>query len=356
MNQKKVLVAMSGGVDSAVCAYLIKDQGFVTEGMTLVLWSDTCRISNDENPIPDINCADARCTADQLNIPHHTLALGDSFRRHVIDPFVDDYCNGLTPNPCVRCNQYIKLGQMLHCALERGFDYLATGHYARIEKDSDGKYHLLRAIDQAKDQSYFLWAIPRESLSHILFPLGDYTKENARAIAEAQKLSCAKRSDSQDICFIPNGDYVSFIESYSERSFPCGEFISKDQTPLGRHDGIIRYTVGQRKGLGIAMGYPIFVGEKNALTNTVTLCRDEELYSDELTAKNVNLLETVDPTIPLRVDAKIRYRHTPAPATVIFLPDGRISVRFDQPQRAIAPGQSVVLYKDDTVVGGGIIE
>ena len=356
MDHQKILVAMSGGVDSAVCACLLKEAGYAVEGITMRLWSDTETVTDDPAPLPDQNCIDAGTVAGQLGIPHHTVALGDSFRRAVVDRFIADYTGGMTPNPCVECNRHIKFGKLMELRTAEGFDGLATGHYAKIESDAAGEFLLKKATDTAKDQSYFLWSIPKAYLRHILFPLGSYTKAQIREIAASRGLACAHRSDSQDICFIPGGDYVSFIGTHTDRTFPEGDFIAPDGRVLGKHSGIIRYTVGQRKGLGIALGHPIFVGSKNVAANTVTLCTDAELYAKELTASSLNLLVNDDLNAPRRLEAKIRYRHTPAVATVERIGEERISVRFDLPQRAIAPGQSVVLYDGDTVVGGGVIE
>ncbi len=356
MKKKKAYVAMSGGVDSAVAAYLTLAEGFDTEGVTMRLWSEHETVGDDLSPTPDENCLDAAKVAELLGIPHRSVAFGQSFHDAVLARFIDDYAKGRTPNPCVECNRCLKFGKLFELIDALGGGLLVTGHYARIEQDARGAYQLKKAADAAKDQSYFLWGIQRERLSQIRFPLGGYTKPEIRAIAAEQGLPSASRSDSQDICFVPDGDYVRFIEKNSELSFPKGHFISPDGKILGEHQGLIRYTVGQRKGLGIALGAPAFVSYKDPANNTVTLCTDAELYRSELTASHTNFLVDEDGLFPLRAEAKIRYRHAPAPVTVSRLEDGRIRVVFDTPQRAIAPGQSVVLYDGDTVLGGGIIE
>ena len=240
MKQERVLVAMSGGVDSAVCAFLIKQSGFETAGITMKLWSDTESVTDEKNPAPDLNCLEAQKVAKQLEIPHYTVALGDTFRHTVVNRFILDYANGLTPNPCVDCNRCIKFGKLMEVAEEMGFPYLATGHYAKIEKNASGDYLLKKAEDSAKDQSYFLWSIKKENLPKILFPLGTYTKPQIRVIAAENGFSNAHRSDSQDICFVPDGDYISFIGKHSNLTFPQGNFIAPDGQLLGRHNGIIR--------------------------------------------------------------------------------------------------------------------
>lgn len=357
MKQQNILVAMSGGVDSAVAAWLLQKDGYDVVGITMRLWSESERLLDDlSDTSSDRNVEDAKKIADLVGIPHVTVSLGESFYRDVVSSFISDYIAGKTPNPCVVCNKTIKFGKLLDIARERGFDKLATGHYARIEKDATGRYLLKKPLDENKDQSYFLWSLSQDTLSSVLFPLGEYTKPEIREIAAQNGFVNAHRADSQDICFIPNGDYVSFIESQSERSFPKGLFLDTKGNPLGEHQGLIRYTVGQRKGLGIALGQPMFVKEKDALANTVTLSTNEELFSSTLTASSVNLIACDALASPVRLQAKIRYRHPPAMATVEQINADRLSVRFDTPQRAIAKGQSLVLYDGNTVVGGGIIE
>ena len=347
---------MSGGVDSAVAALLIKEAGFDTVGMTMKLWSDSERVTDVYSGISTPDIEDAKKIADALGIPHHVLSLGDTFRECVIDNFIKEYKNGATPNPCVECNKRIKFGKMLDVAFDMGFDYIATGHYAQIEKTSSGRYVIKKAVDTSKDQSYVLWSLDQDTLAHTLLPLGQYKKSEIREMAAAHGFSNAHKSDSQDICFIPDGDYVGFIRNTTGETSPCGNFVDTNGNILGTHQGVINYTIGQRKGLGIALGKPMFVKEKDVAQNTVTLCDNDELFSTRLYASSANFIAVESIDSPMKVTAKIRYKHDAAPATVEQTDDGRFVLEFDTPQRAIAKGQSVVLYSDDVVIGGGIIE
>ena len=354
--KEKILVAMSGGVDSAAAAFLIKEQGFDVTGVTMKLYSESERITDQNSELTNADVEDARRLAEALSIPHTVVSFGDSFRCSVIDKFICDYKNGATPNPCVECNKAIKFGKLLDYSRSNGFYKLATGHYATVEKDVNGRYIIKKAKDKNKDQSYVLWSLSQDVLSSVLLPLGSYSKAEIREMVSDFCPEKANKSDSQDICFIPDGDYARFIENNSDIVFDPGNFIDTDGKILGKHNGIIRYTVGQRKGLGIALGKPMFVKEKDIANNTVTLCDNNELFSDTLTANRLNLVACDDLFSPTRLEAKIRYKHEQAPATVTQISEDRIEVRFNEPQRAIAKGQSVVLYDGDTLVGGGIIE
>ena len=348
-TKEKALIAMSGGVDSAVAALLLRES-FDLTGITMNL------LNTENSQDPDQNSKDAKKIASALDFPHVDVDLSKDFRREVIESFIADYHQGRTPNPCVTCNKKLKFGKLFHIADSMNIPYLATGHYANISKQSNGSYELRKATDTAKDQTYFLWAIKKERLPFILFPLGGYTKPQIREMAQNNGLPNASRSDSQDICFIPDGDYISFIKNNSSIQFEKGNFVDLKGNVLGIHQGLENYTIGQRKGLGIALGKPMFVGAKNSSLNTVTLCSDEQLYGSTLSAKSLNLL--VDETFesPVKLQAKIRYRHAPATATVYKVDEDTLRVDFDVPQRAITQGQSLVLYDGDTVIGGGIIE
>ncbi len=352
----KVLVAMSGGVDSAVSAYLIK-QHHDAIGVTMKLHDETDSLIYGENSCcSSQDIADAKSVCELVGIPHEVHDFGAAFKDYVITDFINCYKCGSTPNPCVVCNRKIKFEQLLKIALERGYDAIATGHYARIEKAENGRYLLKKAIDLSKDQSYVLYSLTQDQLAHTIFPLGETTKNDARELAEEIGFINARKHDSQDICFIPDGDYVSFIEKTTGEAFEKGNFIDLDGNVLGTHNGIIKYTIGQRKGLGIALGEPMYVVAKNLDNNTITLARNSDLFATTLTANRINLISCDSIPYPMRVKAKIRYNQKEQPAIVEQIGDDRIKVVFDEPQRAITRGQSVVLYDGDIVVGGGIIE
>lgn len=353
----KALIAMSGGVDSSVAAYLMQKQGYDCIGATMKLYHNT-DIGLSEN------CAccsaddreDARAVAASMNIPHYVFNFSDLFREKVMDKFVHCYECGITPNPCIDCNRHLKFEFLHRRAAELGCDYVATGHYAQIIKDSEtDRYLLMKSADIGKDQSYVLYTLTQEQLSRTCFPLGGMTKTEVRTLADAQGFINAKKHESQDICFVPDGNYTAFIENYTGKTYPAGDFIDTDGNVLGRHKGIIRYTIGQRRGLGLSLKEPMYVMSVNPADNTVTLGRDSALFSRKLIAHDVNLISVADITEPIRVKAKVRYRHTEQWATVTRTDTDSISVVFDEPQRAITRGQAVVLYDGDIVVGGGTI-
>ncbi len=357
MVKQKILIAMSGGVDSSVCASLLKQSGLDCMGATMRLFSE-----KDIAPDPQKACArpqeadDARRIAAQLKIPFEVIDLSAEFRRNVIDYFIRTYIEGGTPNPCVECNRTMKFGLLYEVGMKLGCDLLATGHYARISSDANGRLILKKAVDASKDQSYVLWSLTQEQLARTRFPLGELTKNEVRAIADANGFCNANRPDSQDICFIPDGNYAAFIEKTTQKSFPKGNFINLDGKVLGQHQGLIRYTVGQRKGLGIALGKPAYVCKKNIADNTVTLGSNEDLFRRDLTAHGINLIAASRLDTPIRVEVKVRYSARPAKAIAEQISDNALRLHFDEPQRAICAGQSVVLYDGDTVIGGGVID
>ena len=350
----KCLVAMSGGVDSSVAAHLMKEKGYDCIGATMKLLGAQIPIDEEHACCSLEDIEDAKKVCDALSIEHFVYDFSPDFCEKVVGKFVSAYENGATPNPCIECNRHLKFERLFKEAEALGCDFIVTGHYARIEKEND-RYLLKKALDPSKDQSYVLYSLTKEQLARTLFPLGNMTKEEARAIAEKHNLVNAHKKDSQDICFVKDEDYTDFIRRYTGKDYPEGDFIDKDGNVLGTHKGIISYTVGQRKGLGLALPAPLYVCDIDTDKNAVVLCPHEDLFSSELIANDINLTAVDDLYTPMRVKAKIRYRHTPADATVVQIDEDTIRVTFDEPQRAITKGQAVVLYDGDTVIGGGTI-
>lgn len=348
---KKVLTGMSGGVDSSVTAHLLMKDGFQVAGVNLVMHSN----ENENSCGCKKDVETARQVSENMGIDFYAFDFTKEFEKTVIKDFIDTYTSGATPNPCVVCNRNIKFGALIDKADELGFDYIATGHYARIE-EAGGRFLLKKGVDETKDQSYVLYCLTQGQLSRTLFPLGEYRKTQVREIANANGFVNANRHDSQDICFIPDGDYAAYIESALGRKFENGDFTTLDGRVLGTHKGIIRYTIGQRKGLGLALPAPMYVYKKDMESNKVILTDEAKLFSTALTARNINLIPFDRLSSPIRVKAKVRYKQAEQLATIEQLDDNRIHVEFDAPQRAIAKGQSVVFYDGEYVVGGGIIE
>ena len=348
MAKKRALIGMSGGVDSSVAACLMLEQQFDCAGGTMRLHDYGCGGSDDAK--------DALAVAEKLGIPHHIFSFQPEFEQQVVQPFVTAYENGLTPNPCILCNGHLKFGAMLEAALKMDFDYVVSGHYARIRQDPQtGRFLLYKAKDRSKDQTYFLAGLNQHQLSHILFPLGELAKTEVREIAEKAGLITARKRDSQDICFVPDGDYAAFLQQYTGRTYPEGNFLDLAGNIVGKHRGTPCYTRGQRKGLGLALGEPVYVCRKDMQKNTVTVGPNEALFSCALRAKDWNWFPFPALTEPAAVTAKIRHSQFEVPATVYPEENGYARVAFDSPQRAITPGQAVVLYSGDDVVGGGTI-
>ena len=356
-NTKKVVVGMSGGVDSSVAAYLLKEQGYDVIGVTMQIWQDEERAVEEENG----GCCglsavdDARRVAAALDIPYYVMNFKKEFKENVIDYFIDEYLHGRTPNPCIACNRYVKWESLLKRSMDIGADYIATGHYARIEQLPNGRYSLKRSATLAKDQTYALYNLTQEQLARTLMPVGEYSKDEVREMAEKINLRVANKPDSQDICFVPDGDYAGFIERTLDAELPTGNFVTLDGKVLGKHKGIMHYTVGQRKGLGLALGYPAFVIEIRPETNEVVIGTNEDSMSNYVRANKLNLMSIPDLTEPMRVFAKIRYNHKGAWCTIEKTGEDEILCTFEEPQRAITPGQAVVFYDGDYVLGGGTI-
>ncbi len=351
----RAIIAMSGGVDSSVAAYLMQQQGYDLLGITLRLHAEI-NIDLEQSCCTDQDIIDAKAVCDRLGIEHRVIDLQSNFKEFVIDRFVNSYIRGGTPNPCVDCNRFIKFSKLLEIAEEESYEYVVTGHYARVAYDENtDRYLLKKGVDESKDQSYVLYSLTQDALSHIKLPLGELSKAKVREIAEQNGFINASKKDSQDICFVPDKKYAEFIKSYTGKTFPDGDFVDLSGNVLGTHKGIIRYTIGQRKGLNLSLPRPMYVCDKNIDTNTVTLCDNDELFSKELYAEDVNLISVKEINEPLVLEAKIRYKHTQAKATLYPQENGVIKIVFDEPQRAITKGQAVVMYQGDTVVGGGTI-
>lgn len=357
MSKGKVVVGMSGGVDSSVAAWLLKKQGYDVIGVTMQIWQDEENIVQEENG----GCCglsavdDARRVAAAIGIPYYVMNFKDEFQKSVIEYFTKEYLAGRTPNPCIACNRYVKWEALLQRSLSIGADYIATGHYARIEHLPNGRYAIRRSATMEKDQTYALYNLTQEQLARTLMPVGEYSKDRIREMADEIGLLVAHKPDSQDICFVPDGDYTAFIERITKNKPRPGKFIHQNGQVLGTHQGLIHYTIGQRKGLGIAYEYPLYVIDKDIASNTVILGPNDALFQKALLAENCNLIAIDKLEAPLRVTAKTRYRQKDVPAVIEPLADGKIKVTFDEPQRAITPGQAVVFYDGDYVVGGGII-
>lgn len=351
---KRVLVALSGGVDSSAVALIMKNEGYDVHAVTMKLHSKKDTTINDCVTSEDIE--DAKRVCKTLEISHEVVDFSEDFEKYVIKSFISAYENGATPNPCIECNFHLKFDKLFEYGKMLGYDSIATGHYARIEYDEKyGRRVLKKAKNPAKDQSYVLFRLSREQLENTFFPLGELSKDEVRLLAKEAGLSdVSEKKESQDICFVPDGDYAKFIEDYTKKSYPCGNFVRKDGKLLGTHKGIIRYTIGQRKGLGLALDHSMYVCAKNLDTNEVIIGDDIDLYSSELWADNVTLSAIDKIDTPMRVFAKIRYKQEEKSATASF-ENGLLHIVFDEPQRAICKGQSVVLYDGDVVLGGGII-
>jgi tRNA-specific 2-thiouridylase len=365
----KIAVAMSGGVDSSAAAAILKEQGHELVGFTMQLWNQNRGISVNENgeSLPSRCCSlddvyDARRVAEELGFPFYVLNLEREFERDVVQPFVTSYLNGETPIPCVACNSRLKFASLDRLALSLGCEKVATGHYARVEFDpATNRYRLLRGCDPQKDQSYFLWELTQDQLSRSMFPLGEMSKPDARQAARRNELAVAEKSESQEICFVPDGDYAGFIDRYLakedqvDRLPGAGEIVSTSGELIGEHAGIHRYTIGQRRGIGISSAQPLYVTAIDSEMNRIVVGGQDELEGDDFTAAGVNWIAFENPTERVRAAVRVRYRHTAAPATIIPLPDHRVRVKFDEPQRAITPGQATVFYDGDEVIGGGWI-
>jgi tRNA-specific 2-thiouridylase len=360
MRKKKVLVAMSGGVDSSVAAALLKERGFEVIGITMDIFDipmEFCREENLSSCCGRGAKADAVRVAAHLDISHYVIDLKKSFRDMVIADFYEGYKKGRTPNPCIRCNRFIKFDALWRKTKNFGVDFLATGHHARIIQDEkSGRYLLLKGKDEEKDQSYFLYTLTQEQLARTLLPIGDFTKRDVRKMAQQFRLSVHQRHESQEICFIPDNDYIRFLKQLIPEAFRAGPIVDADSRVLGRHKGVLHFTIGQRRGLGISASHPLYVLEIRAGEDKIIVGTNDKLYKKEVNISHVNLIRTEKLISPLSVQAKIRYKHREAKAILTPLKKDRVRLDFKKPQRAVTPGQSAVFYDGDAVIGGGIIE
>lgn len=358
MEKKKVVIGMSGGVDSSVAAYLLKEEGYEVIGVTMQIWQDMpSALQEEEGGCCGLTAAeDARRVAETLGIRHYVMNFKKEFRENVMDYFIREYLQGRTPNPCIACNRYVKWDALLKRSLALGADYIATGHYAQVERLANGRYAVRNSVTAAKDQTYALYNLTQDQLAHTKMPVGAYAKEEIRAIAEKIGLSVAHKKDSQEICFIPDHDYAGFIDRECGESVPPpGAFVSVQGEVLGAHRGITHYTVGQRKHLGIALGYPVFVTEIRPEKNEVVLGTDEQVYTDRLYAGSLHAMALPDLADGMKLTAKIRYSHAGSRCVVRRIKEDEICCEFEEPVRAVTPGQAVVLYDGAYVAGGGTI-
>ncbi len=354
--KKKVVVGMSGGVDSAVAAFLLKEQGYDVIGVTMQIWNeDPFRVEENGGCCGLSATEDARRVADALSIPHYVMNFKKEFQDKVVNYFISEYLSGRTPNPCIACNRYVKWESLLKRSMEIGADYIATGHYARVERMANGRYAVRNSVTAKKDQTYALYNLTQFQLSHTLMPVGDYTKDEIRRLAAEKKLPVAKKPDSQDICFVPDGDYAGFItDTVPDKIAGPGNFVSEEGTVLGAHKGLIHYTVGQRKGLGLSMGHPVFVSKLRADTNEVVISH-REVFAEELTCNQINFMGMESLKESQRLFAKVRYAHQGQWCKAYQTKEDEIYVSFEQPVRAVTPGQAVVFYDGEYVMGGGTI-
>ena len=355
-SPKRVVVGMSGGVDSSVTAHLLKEQGYEVIGMTMQIWQDDAPDDNSGGCCGLSAVDDARRVCQKLGIPHYVVNFRNDFKKYVIDYFLDEYQNARTPNPCIACNRYVKWESMLQKALQIGADYIATGHYARIIKDEEtGRYTLKQSKSLAKDQTYALYNLTQHQLEHTLMPLGDYTKDEVRAIAKEIGLAVATKPDSQEICFVPDDNYAGFIEEATGKPSQAGNFVDRNGKVVGKHKGLIHYTIGQRKGLGLAMGKPVFVQKLDPVKNEVVIGDNEDLFKHTVTANQLNFMPFEKLEGSLKCSGKIRYNQKPEACVIRMLDEDTLICEFDDKQRAITPGQALVLYDGEKIIGGGTI-